>query len=93
LDTCLLVSLFHNDSDQTLVSTNRLTAGEHVRPCHRTKHPIRACQTTRRPATLLSPGDELLKGSGQGRFFGECTTHPEGSIEQLLVEGKIRGYV
>jgi len=36
-------------------------------------------------------GDELLKGSGDGRFLGGLSTHPEGSIEQLLVESKIRG--
>jgi len=41
---------------------------------------------------LLSPGDELLQGSGDGRFLGGFTTHPKGSIEQLLVEGKIRGH-
>jgi hypothetical protein len=41
---------------------------------------------------LFSPGDELLKGSGEGRFLGGLSTHPEGSIEQLLVESKIRGH-
>ena len=42
---------------------------------------------------LFSAGDELLKGSGDGGFLGRLSTDAEGSIEQLLVEGKIRGHV
>jgi hypothetical protein len=42
---------------------------------------------------LFSPGDELLKGSGNGGFLGWLSTYSVGSIEQLLVESKIRGHV
>ena len=42
---------------------------------------------------LFSPGDELLKGSGDGGFLGRLSTDAVGSIEQLLGEGKIRGDV
>jgi hypothetical protein len=42
---------------------------------------------------LFSPGDELLKGSGDGGFHGWLSTYAECSMEQLLVESKIRGYV
>ncbi len=42
---------------------------------------------------LISPGDELLKGSGDGGFLGRLSTYAEGSIKQLLVESKIRGHV
>jgi hypothetical protein len=42
---------------------------------------------------LFSPGDELLKGSGDGDFLGRLSTDAEGSIEQLLVESKIRRHV
>jgi hypothetical protein len=42
---------------------------------------------------LFSPGDELLKGSGDGSFLGRLSTYAEGMIEQLLVESKIRGHV
>jgi hypothetical protein len=42
---------------------------------------------------LFSPGDELLKGSGDGGFLGRLSTDAEGSIEQLLVESKICGHM
>jgi hypothetical protein len=42
---------------------------------------------------LFSPGDELLKGSGDGGFLGRLSTYAECSIEQLLDESKIRGHV
>jgi hypothetical protein len=37
-----------------LVSTSKLTAGESVRPCNRTRDLILACQTARPPAAVLS---------------------------------------
>lgn len=43
-------------------------------------------------APLLSPGDELLNGSGEDGFVGGLSTLPKGSIEQLLDEGKIHGH-
>jgi hypothetical protein len=42
---------------------------------------------------LFFPGDELLKGSGDGGFLSRFSTYAEGMIKQLLVESKIRGHV
>jgi hypothetical protein len=74
------------------VSTSRLTAGEPVRPCHRTKHPFELAKQLG-DLPLLSTGDELLNGSGDGGFFGALSSHPKGSIEQLLDESMMRGHV
>jgi hypothetical protein len=42
---------------------------------------------------LLSTGDGLLEGSFDGGILNWLSTYAEGSLEQLLVEGKIRGHV
>jgi hypothetical protein len=42
---------------------------------------------------LFSPGDKLVKGSGDGGFLGRLSTYAEGMIEQLLAESQIRSHV